>query len=297
MRMRTAKSGERWVGGWCGLGAAAGRAGVQHGRQRGRQTRSREQQGRCKVWVCACRSRDSPRLPAQGHAACPPTPHCTLCWAATLPPCAAGGGGATAADKAGGEARAAHVLLRGGSRKGRKHVFDFLGGRRATKRRWGGGDARAGMCYLQGWLGSRQEMTVCLLDDMRCAPCASACSPHTPEPSRSATSNTSSHTRWVGGWEGGSVGSPAGAAEVCGWGAASRPPPLPAMRRHATPTHPHPPPPPLHPQMEAHLCSYDHHHRKRLAETRAMLSDRSRKDRSKKEKRRQEREAARMAAQ
>lgn len=27
-------------------------------------------------------------------------------------------------------------------------------------------------------------------------------------------------------------------------------------------------------EMEAHLSSYDHHHRKRLAETKAMLSDR-----------------------
>lgn len=49
--------------------------------------------------------------------------------------------------------------------------------------------------------------------------------------------------------------------------------------------------------MEEHLSSYDHHHRKRLAETRAMLSERSKKDREKKERRRAEKEAARIAAQ
>jgi hypothetical protein len=50
-------------------------------------------------------------------------------------------------------------------------------------------------------------------------------------------------------------------------------------------------------EMEEHLSSYDHHHRKRLAETRAMLSERGRKDRERKERRRAEKEAARMAAQ
>lgn len=50
-------------------------------------------------------------------------------------------------------------------------------------------------------------------------------------------------------------------------------------------------------EMEEHLSSYDHHHRKRLAETRAMLSERNKKEREKKERRRAEKEAARMAAQ
>ncbi|PSC75708.1 G patch domain-containing 8 [Micractinium conductrix] len=50
-------------------------------------------------------------------------------------------------------------------------------------------------------------------------------------------------------------------------------------------------------EMEEHLCSYDHHHRKRLAEMRAMASERTRGSRMKKEKRRAEKEAARIAAQ
>lgn len=49
--------------------------------------------------------------------------------------------------------------------------------------------------------------------------------------------------------------------------------------------------------MEAHLSSYDHHHKKRLVEMRGMLSERSKKDRGKKERRRQEREMERMLAQ
>ena len=50
-------------------------------------------------------------------------------------------------------------------------------------------------------------------------------------------------------------------------------------------------------EMEGHLSSYDHHHRKRLAEMRAMHSERGKKDRNKREKRRQEREMERLAAQ
>ena len=49
--------------------------------------------------------------------------------------------------------------------------------------------------------------------------------------------------------------------------------------------------------MEEHLSSYDHHHRKRLAETRVMLSERGKKDRGKRERRQQEKELQRMAAQ
>ena len=50
-------------------------------------------------------------------------------------------------------------------------------------------------------------------------------------------------------------------------------------------------------EMEEHLSSYDHHHRKRLAETRVMLSERGKKDRGKRERRQQEKELQRMAAQ
>ncbi|EFN56546.1 hypothetical protein CHLNCDRAFT_144195 [Chlorella variabilis] len=50
-------------------------------------------------------------------------------------------------------------------------------------------------------------------------------------------------------------------------------------------------------EMEEHLSSYDHHHRKRLAEMRAMQSERGRKERGKKERRAAEKEAARIAAQ
>lgn len=46
--------------------------------------------------------------------------------------------------------------------------------------------------------------------------------------------------------------------------------------------------------LEAHLSSYDHHHTKRMADTRAMMSERSRKDRGKKEKRQQEKEVERL---
>eukprot|EP00887_Chlorella_sp_A99_P001277 scaffold14.g1277.t1 len=47
-------------------------------------------------------------------------------------------------------------------------------------------------------------------------------------------------------------------------------------------------------EMEAHLSSYDHHHRKRLAETRAMLADRGRRERERRERRRQEKELERL---
>ena len=75
-----------------------------------------------------------------------------------------------------------------------------------------------------------------------------------------------------------------------------------------TTTHPPPAPyPPTHQicakqyktaaEMDEHLSSYDHHHRKRLAETRAMLADRTRAERGRKERRREEREMARLAEQ
>jgi hypothetical protein len=50
-------------------------------------------------------------------------------------------------------------------------------------------------------------------------------------------------------------------------------------------------------ELEAHLSSYDHHHTKRMAETRAMLAERGRADRGRKERRAEEREAARLQAQ
>ena len=50
-------------------------------------------------------------------------------------------------------------------------------------------------------------------------------------------------------------------------------------------------------QMEEHLSSYDHHHRKRMAETRAMMSARGRKDREKKSKRQLEKEVAKLTSQ
>lgn len=50
-------------------------------------------------------------------------------------------------------------------------------------------------------------------------------------------------------------------------------------------------------EMEEHLSSYDHHHRKRLAEMRVMTAQRSKKERGKKERKRAEREMQRMAEQ
>lgn len=50
-------------------------------------------------------------------------------------------------------------------------------------------------------------------------------------------------------------------------------------------------------QMEEHLSSYDHHHRKRMAETRAMLSARTKKDREKKAKGSLEKELAKLTNQ
>ncbi|KAK9806345.1 hypothetical protein WJX72_010872 [[Myrmecia] bisecta] len=50
-------------------------------------------------------------------------------------------------------------------------------------------------------------------------------------------------------------------------------------------------------EMETHLSSYDHHHKKRLKEMQAMTSERTRKERGKKERRRAEKEAAKLQAQ
>ncbi|CAL5228252.1 g11353 [Coccomyxa viridis] len=50
-------------------------------------------------------------------------------------------------------------------------------------------------------------------------------------------------------------------------------------------------------EMETHLSSYDHHHKKRLVEMKAMNAERTRGEREKKERRRQEKEAARLQQQ
>lgn len=50
-------------------------------------------------------------------------------------------------------------------------------------------------------------------------------------------------------------------------------------------------------EMDAHLSSYDHHHKKRLQEMKAMTAERTRGERLKKEQRQQEREQARLQAQ
>ena len=50
-------------------------------------------------------------------------------------------------------------------------------------------------------------------------------------------------------------------------------------------------------EMEEHLSSYDHHHRKRLGETKAMMAERGRAERGRKERRAAERELARVHAQ
>lgn len=50
-------------------------------------------------------------------------------------------------------------------------------------------------------------------------------------------------------------------------------------------------------EMDTHLSSYDHHHKKRLQESKAMLAGRSRSDRQKKEQKQREKELARLNAQ
>ena len=50
-------------------------------------------------------------------------------------------------------------------------------------------------------------------------------------------------------------------------------------------------------EMEQHLSSYDHHHKKRLAEAKALMADRTRDERARKELKRQEKEAARLQQQ
>eukprot|EP00882_Tetradesmus_deserticola_P003079 GHRQ01003268.1.p1 GENE.GHRQ01003268.1~~GHRQ01003268.1.p1 ORF type:complete len:397 (+),score=163.19 GHRQ01003268.1:119-1309(+) len=50
-------------------------------------------------------------------------------------------------------------------------------------------------------------------------------------------------------------------------------------------------------ELEEHLSSYDHHHKKRLAEARAMELERTRDDRQRKEQRRQQREQQRLEEQ
>ncbi|GAB4818470.1 hypothetical protein N2152v2_005516 [Parachlorella kessleri] len=50
-------------------------------------------------------------------------------------------------------------------------------------------------------------------------------------------------------------------------------------------------------EMDAHLSSYDHHHKKRLAEMRAMTVERTRKERERKERRRVEKEMAKLSEQ
>ncbi|KAI8466880.1 MAG: hypothetical protein J3K34DRAFT_49449 [Monoraphidium minutum] len=47
-------------------------------------------------------------------------------------------------------------------------------------------------------------------------------------------------------------------------------------------------------ELEQHLSSYDHHHKKRLAESRALMADRTRDARQRKEQRAQEKEAAKL---
>ena len=50
-------------------------------------------------------------------------------------------------------------------------------------------------------------------------------------------------------------------------------------------------------EMEKHLSSYDHHHRKRLGEAKVMMAERGRAERERKERRAAERELARVHAQ
>lgn len=47
-------------------------------------------------------------------------------------------------------------------------------------------------------------------------------------------------------------------------------------------------------ELEQHLSSYDHHHKKRLGEAKALMADRTRDERMRKEQRRQEKEAAKL---
>lgn len=50
-------------------------------------------------------------------------------------------------------------------------------------------------------------------------------------------------------------------------------------------------------ELDQHLSSYDHHHRKRMTEMRAMVATSSKKEREKREKKEAAREHARMQAQ
>ncbi len=50
-------------------------------------------------------------------------------------------------------------------------------------------------------------------------------------------------------------------------------------------------------QLEEHLSSYDHHHRKRLAETKAAMAERNREDRQRREQRAADKEMARLQKQ
>jgi hypothetical protein len=50
-------------------------------------------------------------------------------------------------------------------------------------------------------------------------------------------------------------------------------------------------------ELEAHLSSYDHHHKKRLMEAKALMAERTRDERARKEVRRAEKEAAKLQAQ
>jgi hypothetical protein len=50
-------------------------------------------------------------------------------------------------------------------------------------------------------------------------------------------------------------------------------------------------------ELEEHLSSYDHHHKKRLKEAKALMSERTRDERARKEARRREKEAEKLAQQ
>ncbi|KAK9918676.1 hypothetical protein WJX75_005881 [Coccomyxa subellipsoidea] len=50
-------------------------------------------------------------------------------------------------------------------------------------------------------------------------------------------------------------------------------------------------------ELDTHLSSYDHHHKKRLIEMKAMTSERTRSERERKERKRQEKEAAKLQEQ